>query len=189
MYIFELKYASLIKMIILEEIFRWHLEAFASELFISSPGFFSVDTNEESSFVMEGDSVILHTGVETKQQEKIRWYFKDTRIAQITGDLSNICTDVQCNEGTERFRDRLKLDHQTGSLTITNIRTDSGEYQLRIITSSNISTKSFILAVYGESLCLRASRVLLSLVKLSTYRSFLHKHIYFRIGRFKYTVV
>ena len=30
----ELKYTSLIKMIILEENFRWHLEAFASELFI-----------------------------------------------------------------------------------------------------------------------------------------------------------
>jgi len=30
----ELKYTSLIKIIIKEEIFKWHLEAFASELFI-----------------------------------------------------------------------------------------------------------------------------------------------------------
>jgi len=30
----ELKYASLINMVILEENFKWHLEAFASELFI-----------------------------------------------------------------------------------------------------------------------------------------------------------
>jgi len=30
----ELKYTSLIKMIILEEHFKWHSEAFASELFI-----------------------------------------------------------------------------------------------------------------------------------------------------------
>jgi len=30
----ELNYTSLIKMIILEENFKWHLEAFASELFI-----------------------------------------------------------------------------------------------------------------------------------------------------------
>jgi len=29
----ELKYTSLIKMLILEENFKWHLEAFASELF------------------------------------------------------------------------------------------------------------------------------------------------------------
>jgi len=32
----ELKYTSLIKMTILEENFKWHLEAFASELFICS---------------------------------------------------------------------------------------------------------------------------------------------------------
>jgi len=33
----ELKYTSLIKMIILEENVKWHLEAFASELFIYNP--------------------------------------------------------------------------------------------------------------------------------------------------------
>uniref|UniRef100_A0A8C1KGM4 Immunoglobulin V-set domain-containing protein n=1 Tax=Cyprinus carpio TaxID=7962 RepID=A0A8C1KGM4_CYPCA len=86
---------------------------------------------------MEGDSVTLHTDVKTNQHEKIKWFFNDTRIAQITGDLSYICTDVQCNEGTERFRDRLKLDHQTGSLSIMNItNTDSGEYKLQIIMLS-----------------------------------------------------
>ncbi|XP_058616351.1 uncharacterized protein LOC131530214 [Onychostoma macrolepis] len=100
--------------------------------------------------LMEGDSVTLHTGVETNQQDKIRWYFNDTRIAQITGDLSKICTDVQCNEGTERFRDRLKLDHQTGSLTIVNIRTtDSGVYKL-LINSSNINSENiFSVIVHG----------------------------------------
>ncbi len=67
---------------------------------------------------MEGDSVTLHTGVKANQQGRIRWYFNGIRIAQINGDLSKTCTDVQCNEDTETFRDRLKLDHQTGSLTI-----------------------------------------------------------------------
>jgi len=33
----EFKYTSLIKMIILEENFKWHLEAFASELFNYKP--------------------------------------------------------------------------------------------------------------------------------------------------------
>ncbi|KAL1252196.1 hypothetical protein QQF64_019992, partial [Cirrhinus molitorella] len=102
--------------------------------------------------LMEGDSVTLHTGVETNQQDRIRWYFNDIRIAHITGDLSKICTDVQCNAGTERFRDRLKLDHQTGSLTITNTRnTDSGVYKL-LISSSNIdSENSFSVIVHGVS--------------------------------------
>ncbi len=118
----------------------------------SSPGVFSVGADGLSAFVMEGDSVDLHTNVETQQQEDLQWYFKDTRIAQITGDLSFICTDVQCNEGTERFRDRLKLDHQTGSLTIMNItNTDSGLYELKIISISYSSEKTFSVTVHGES--------------------------------------
>ncbi|XP_051763396.1 uncharacterized protein LOC127519818 isoform X2 [Ctenopharyngodon idella] len=101
--------------------------------------------------VKEGDSVTLHTGVQTNQQDDIKWYFNNTRIAQIIGDLSESCTDVQCNEGTKRFRDRLKLDHQTGSLTITNTRnTDSGEYKLQII-SSRIREKIFNVTVRGVS--------------------------------------
>ncbi|XP_077081491.1 uncharacterized protein LOC143735260 [Siphateles boraxobius] len=110
-------------------------------------GVFGNDT--DAVFVMEGDSVTLHTDVETNQQEKIKWFFNTTRIAQISEYLSKTCTDVQCNEGTERFRDRLKLDHQTGSLTITDItNTDSGEYQLQIIGSSAISRKIFSVTVH-----------------------------------------
>uniref|UniRef100_A0A9J7X4F2 Immunoglobulin domain-containing protein n=1 Tax=Cyprinus carpio carpio TaxID=630221 RepID=A0A9J7X4F2_CYPCA len=104
----------------------------------------------ESVSAVEGESVTLHTDVKTNQQEKIRWYYKDTCIAQITGDLTKICTDVQCNEGTERFRDRLKLDHQTGSLTIMNTRTtDSGLYYLKIISSTSISEKIFNVTIHG----------------------------------------
>ncbi|XP_026054499.1 uncharacterized protein LOC113040362 isoform X2 [Carassius auratus] len=103
-----------------------------------------VGSDKLSVSVMEGDSVALHTGVATNQQEDIKWYFSDTRIAQISGDLRFICSDVECNEGTERFRDRLKLDHQTGSLTIMNItNTDSGEYKLKIISSTSSSEKNF----------------------------------------------
>ncbi|XP_039538627.1 uncharacterized protein LOC120486582 isoform X1 [Pimephales promelas] len=98
--------------------------------------------------VMEGDSVTLYTGVQTIKQYDIKWYFNDTRIAQINGDLSKFCTDVQCNEGTERFRDRLKLDHQTGSLTIMNTRnTHSGLYEVKII-SSRISGNIFNVSVH-----------------------------------------
>ncbi|XP_052446483.1 uncharacterized protein LOC127988027 [Carassius gibelio] len=96
--------------------------------------------------VKEGDSVSLNTGVEINQQD-IRWYFSDTRIAEINGAQSKICTDVQCPES---FKNRLKLDHQTGSLTIRNIRTtDSGEYQLVINEKNSKSEKIFRVTVQG----------------------------------------
>ncbi|XDV24188.1 hypothetical protein PO909_028436 [Leuciscus waleckii] len=107
--------------------------------------------------VMEGDSVTIYTGVKRNQQEKIRWYFNNTNIAVITGNLSVVCTDVQCNEGskvnkvTEKFRGRLKLDHQTGSLTIMNIRNrHSEDYALLIISDSDSdSEKIFSVSVHG----------------------------------------
>ncbi len=101
--------------------------------------------------VMEGDSVTLNTGVQTNQQDDIKWYFSGFLVAHISGDRSFICTDVQCNEGTERFRDRLKLDNQTGSLTIMNItNTDSGDYKLQIFSSRDSET-IFNVTVIGES--------------------------------------
>ncbi|XDV24029.1 hypothetical protein PO909_028327, partial [Leuciscus waleckii] len=78
----------------------------------------------------EGESVTLYTGVIKNTNYFIMWDFNNTLIAEINGDQSKICTDVQCDE---RLRDRLKLDHQTGSLIIMNTRnTDSGEYKLQI---------------------------------------------------------
>ncbi|XP_051977337.1 uncharacterized protein LOC127639393 isoform X2 [Xyrauchen texanus] len=97
--------------------------------------------------VIEGDSVTLHTDDTVKQGDVVMtWYFNDTRIAEMKEDPSKSCTDVTCDEGAERFRDRLKIDHQTGDLTITNTRTtDSGLYQLEISSSisSSFSVKSF----------------------------------------------
>ncbi|XP_042612022.1 uncharacterized protein LOC122134431 [Cyprinus carpio] len=95
--------------------------------------------------VMEGDSVTLNTDIKTNQEDRIMWYFNDIRIAWITGDQSKICTDAEC---PERFRDRLKLDHQTGSLTIMNINTThSGLYRLQV--NSRNSGKLFSVSVHG----------------------------------------
>ncbi|XP_052445353.1 uncharacterized protein LOC127987098 isoform X2 [Carassius gibelio] len=114
--------------------------------FLLDQGVSDAGSDRVQILVKEGDPVTLHTGVEVNQQDRATWYFNDVRIAYIDGDMK-ICTDDECPEG---FRDRLKLDHQTGSLTIMNIRnTDSGEYKL-LISSSN-SEKIFNITVTGVS--------------------------------------
>ncbi|XP_058615779.1 uncharacterized protein LOC131529853 [Onychostoma macrolepis] len=100
--------------------------------------------------VNEGDSVTLDPGEIKKPNDVMMWYFNDTSIAVITGDQSEICTDDLCDE---RFRDRLELDHQTGSLTIMNIRTtDSGVYVLRISRSTISIIRSFSVTVIDSGL-------------------------------------
>uniref|UniRef100_A0A8C1R8P3 Immunoglobulin domain-containing protein n=1 Tax=Cyprinus carpio TaxID=7962 RepID=A0A8C1R8P3_CYPCA len=91
--------------------------------------------------VKEGKSVTLDPDILKNPNDTIKWYFNDILIAEITGDQSKICTDIQCKQ---RFRDRLKLDHQTGSLTITKTRTtDSGDYKLQIISSRFSIVRNF----------------------------------------------
>uniref|UniRef100_A0A673HP39 Immunoglobulin domain-containing protein n=1 Tax=Sinocyclocheilus rhinocerous TaxID=307959 RepID=A0A673HP39_9TELE len=96
----------------------------------------------ESVSVMEGDSVTLYTGV-TEIFEDIFWNYRDENflIAKINREIqiSSIYDDVL--DG--RFRDRLKLDNQTGSLTITNMRTEhAGVYQLQI-SGVKVTLKTF----------------------------------------------
>ncbi|XDV22776.1 hypothetical protein PO909_027597 [Leuciscus waleckii] len=96
---------------------------------------------------MEGDSVSLNSPLtEMKDDDVIQWTFGDenTLIAEInvTADRITVYDDVL--DG--RFRDRLKLDDQTGSLTITNTTTEhEGDYRLKI----NSEIKSFYLTVFG----------------------------------------
>ncbi len=108
-------------------------------------------TNTKSA--MEGESVTLDPGLEKNPNDSMTWFFNDILIAVITGDQSKICTDDQCRE---RFRERLKLDNQTGSLTITNINsTDAGLYTLQNNSRihphhSIISIRRFSITVTGE---------------------------------------
>ncbi len=103
----------------------------------------------KSVSVKEGDSVSLKINVtETQTGDMIEWKFRTNRIllATIKGNTSKIF------DGPDgRFRDRLKLDHQTGSLTITNTRTtDSGLYEAEISRSSSEDKHRFNVTVYGE---------------------------------------
>ncbi|XDV22917.1 hypothetical protein PO909_027676 [Leuciscus waleckii] len=101
--------------------------------------------------VMEGDSVTLNSPLtEIQTGDLIQWRFGSysTRIARLNRELSEISMyDVL--DG--RFRDRLKLDNQTGSLTIMNIRPEhDGLYKVEIISGSRSETQHrFSVAVYG----------------------------------------
>ncbi|XP_050951596.1 uncharacterized protein LOC127154225 isoform X2 [Labeo rohita] len=120
------------------------LNLLAMILFLLDNGASGVGKDEVFVSLKEGDLVSFHTSVKTSQQNYIKWYFNDTCIAKISGNLSHICTDVQCDNSTERFRDRLTLDNQTGSLTIRDIRTtDSGLYKLQMNSSNTCSEKNF----------------------------------------------
>ncbi|KAA0712037.1 hypothetical protein E1301_Tti012772 [Triplophysa tibetana] len=81
--------------------------------------------------VMEGDSFTLNTGDGFIQRpDMIKWMFKHKSIAELIGKRPSAAAAV---DKDERFTDRLKMDHQTGSLTVTNSRTtDSGLYTLKI---------------------------------------------------------
>ncbi len=106
---------------------------------VCSSGLFAYSDAVTSVSVIEGDSVSLQTHTEIQTDDEIAWIFGPlgTRIAEIIKDTGRFST----YEGPDgRFRDRLKLDRQTGSLTITNTRTtDSGLYQIFISGSRKIT--------------------------------------------------
>uniref|UniRef100_A0A8C1N6N4 Ig-like domain-containing protein n=1 Tax=Cyprinus carpio TaxID=7962 RepID=A0A8C1N6N4_CYPCA len=102
------------------------------KLFVYPPGVFGADEVKPVS-VMEGDFVTLNPDPAKIQGfVKIQWRFGEKLIAQTKGTESSI-------EYEDIFRDRLQLDHQTGSLTIKNMRTKhSALYQLQIDYSDTV---------------------------------------------------
>ncbi len=121
-----------------------------SEVLICVICVFSSGVFGETVSVTQGDYVTLHTGVtEIREDDDILWKFgaEKSQIAKMKKKKLIFST---YDDPDERFRDRLKLDHQTGSLTITNITTEhAGVYQLEI-TGAKKSSKTFNVFVYGE---------------------------------------
>ncbi|XP_073717819.1 uncharacterized protein [Misgurnus anguillicaudatus] len=98
--------------------------------------------------VNEGDSVTLHTGVtEIQMDVVIEWMFGHD---QVLIAVINRAADTIALDGDDvRFRDRLKLNNQTGDLTITDIRSEhTGVYKLEI-TGEKTTTKTFSVSVFG----------------------------------------
>ncbi|KAK7136724.1 hypothetical protein R3I93_016928 [Phoxinus phoxinus] len=114
--------------------------------------------------MVEGEPVTLHPDTEIQKDDLILWKFEDTLIAQRTGKTR------ETREGTDgRFRDRLKLDKRTGSLTIKSTRTEhSGLYKLQQNSSRGTTNKRFKVAINlkkvsvkeGESVTLRTNAVI-----------------------------
>ncbi|KAK7136755.1 hypothetical protein R3I93_016955 [Phoxinus phoxinus] len=102
-------------------------------------GVFGVDVNVSLS-VMEGDSVTLKHHTVIPEDASAEWWFGDKPIAikQAAGLFST-------SKGDDvGFKDRLNLDTQTGSLTITNIRTeDTGDYKLQILGKKKTEPEIF----------------------------------------------
>ncbi|XP_067253077.1 SLAM family member 5-like [Chanodichthys erythropterus] len=100
---------------------------------------------------MEGDSVTLYTDLtEIHKDDDILWKFgaENSLIAEISRAAGIFSTFDDVLDG--RFRDRLKLDDQTGSLTITNITTEhAGDYKLEI-NGLKLTTKIFSVSVYAR---------------------------------------
>uniref|UniRef100_A0A8C2PV46 Ig-like domain-containing protein n=1 Tax=Cyprinus carpio TaxID=7962 RepID=A0A8C2PV46_CYPCA len=99
---------------------------------------------------MEGDCILLHTNVtEIHEDDDILWKFgaEKSPIAEISRPAGIFST---CDGPDGRFRDRLKLDNQTGSLTITNITTQhAGLYEVEM-TGAKLSSKTFSVCVYAR---------------------------------------
>nr|XP_055073016.1 uncharacterized protein LOC129452978 [Misgurnus anguillicaudatus] len=105
---------------------------------------------DESVSVYERDSVTLHTDIKLQRDDTIEWRFGDEQnlIARINraANLLTIYDDVL--DG--RFRDKLKMNTETGDLTITDIKTQhTGLYQLEI-SRETIMIKRFSVYVSGD---------------------------------------
>uniref|UniRef100_A0A673HUQ8 Ig-like domain-containing protein n=1 Tax=Sinocyclocheilus rhinocerous TaxID=307959 RepID=A0A673HUQ8_9TELE len=98
-----------------------------------------------------GESVSLNSDLtEIQRDDEITWKFENIMIAKIYGKDNKSRFYEDSSDG--RFRDRLKLDHQTGSLSITNTRTtDSGLYEVTS-KSSGTPLNIFSLTVHARLL-------------------------------------
>ncbi|KAI7790744.1 hypothetical protein IRJ41_000037 [Triplophysa rosa] len=118
----------------------------------SSFSTFSVSLSPEVKIVKERDSVTLHIDVTDEQRnDQIHWKIKHNKspVAEIITVNGKISTHLI----EERFRDRLKLDDQTGSLTITHMKNeDSGPYEADVtIGNTHTIHKTFSVTDSGHS--------------------------------------
>ncbi|XP_036438991.1 CD48 antigen-like [Colossoma macropomum] len=99
---------------------------------------------------LEGNTVTIHTGLTGVQSDAQILWFYGPENKKIVNSLV-IKGETKPFYDSERFRDRLQLNRNSGSLTITNIsREDSGVYKLQIITE-NRSNWIYRIEVYAPA--------------------------------------
>ncbi|XP_058615923.1 uncharacterized protein LOC131529933 isoform X2 [Onychostoma macrolepis] len=109
---------------------------------------FTVSVEERTRSVMEGESVTLNSDTEIQTGDEIQWLFDDKEQQTVLAEIKT--TEVTKYEGPdERFRDRLELNKETGSLTVTKFTAaHSGLYTLKIRRRTETSYRRFI--IYAE---------------------------------------
>ncbi|XP_056312323.1 uncharacterized protein si:ch73-44m9.1 [Danio aesculapii] len=108
------------------------------------------EAETKSLSVIEGNLVTLHTDItKLNGDELIVWRFGDEGKLLTKEDKETKSPPYYSTD--ERFRDRLQLNDQTGSLTIKNMKdTDAGLYTLKINSNKQILHRKFIVTVSGE---------------------------------------
>ncbi|XP_077081394.1 uncharacterized protein LOC143735206 isoform X2 [Siphateles boraxobius] len=101
--------------------------------------------------VKHGDTVTLNSGVtDVQRDDRLRWKYADSRVSDCTTLFTVIAV---CHKRNDRFtvkdgpggkfKDRLKLDYETGNLTIENMRVkDTGHFKLEITSNTHRLTKT-----------------------------------------------
>ncbi|XP_065099404.1 uncharacterized protein [Paramisgurnus dabryanus] len=115
-------------------------------------GVFGVTDEMKSVSVKEGDSLTLHIDLSDRQKyDVIVWQFQhgNSPLAELNRKVPIFQTYDDVHDGI--FRDKLKLDFQTGSLTITNIRTNhAGLYEVDFSSGTHTIHQSFTVTVNDE---------------------------------------
>jgi len=113
----------------------------SANLFFCVPLWHEAEPKSEA----KGNNVLLKTGVTTiNPGDLILWMFgaKNFFIARADSNKTDI---------SERFKDRVQLDPQTGSLTITNISNrEYGHYKVQIINEEKTTFRRFNVFDPGE---------------------------------------
>nr|XP_055072790.1 uncharacterized protein LOC129452790 [Misgurnus anguillicaudatus] len=106
------------------------------------------DERGEKLYTKEGESLDLKIDlIDIKRVEKIEWRFGETLIAEIN-PANNIFSTYDGDD--DLFRDKLKLNHQTGDLNISDFRQkNEGVYEVKIIRDGKTVYKRFRVSIYN----------------------------------------